>query len=128
MAEAHVEECEEGPSQSLLIPSGSTSSERKKKSAIWAFYSVSPNDSSKAVCHTCKEQVSRGGKTSRSFNTTNLRKHLEIHPDKYKEFCTVEEESAKEKSIGKRQLTLETTLLLIAVNCCYSGHGLLFTT
>ena len=57
------------------------------------------------VCHTCNEHVSRGGKSSRSFNTTNLRKHLEAHPDKFKEFSSMEEENAKEKSKGKRQVS-----------------------
>ena len=90
MAEAHVEESHAaGPSQSQQQGNSSLSSERKKKSAIWAFYSVSLNDASKAVCHTCNELVSRGGKSPRSFNTTNLRKHLEAHPDKYKEFSTM---------------------------------------
>ena len=113
MAEAHVEESHAaGPSQSQQQGNSSLSSERKKKSAIWAFYSVSLNDASKAVCHTCNELVSRGGKSPRSFNTTNLRKHLEAHPDKYKEFSTMEDESCKEKekSNGNRQVTLETLL------------------
>ena len=60
---------EAGPSQSQHQGNSTSSSERRKKSAIWAFYSVSPNDPSKAVCHTCKELVSRGGKSSRSFNS-----------------------------------------------------------
>lgn len=54
--------------------------------------------------------MSRGGKLPRSFNTTNLRKHLEAHPDKYKEFSMMEKESAKEKSSGKGQVTLETAI------------------
>jgi hypothetical protein len=36
--------------------------ERRKKSSIWAFYTINENDKSKAVCHTCNEHVSQGGK------------------------------------------------------------------
>jgi hypothetical protein len=35
---------------------------------------------------------------------------LEAHPDKFKEFSSMEEENAKEKSKGKRQVTLEAII------------------
>lgn len=104
MEEPHVGSCNDTEQVQ-----GSTS-ERRKRSAIWAFYSVSPNNSAKAVCHTCKELVCRGGNSPRSFNTTNLRKHLEAHPAKFKEFSSMEEESSKEKLKGQRQITLAALL------------------
>ena len=74
--------------------------ERKKKSVIWMFFSVDKEDKSKAICLTCKEKVSRGGSNPKNFNTTNLRKHLQSHRDKYKEFC--EKETAKRDETQER--------------------------
>ena len=51
--------------------------------------------------------MSRGGKSSKSFNTTNLRKHLELHPKEFKEFSSMEVEKVKEKGKGKRQATVD---------------------
>ena len=48
----------------------------------------------KAVCLTCKEKVSRGGSTPKTFNTSNLRKHLEGHGDKFKEYVEKEKKEA----------------------------------
>ena len=50
--------------------------------------------------------MSHGGKSSKSFNTTNLRKHLELHPKEFKEFSSMEVEKVKEKEKGKRQATV----------------------
>ena len=74
--------------------------ERKKKSVIWMFFSVHKEDKSKAICLTCKEKVSQGGSNPKNFNTTNLRKHLQSHRDKYKEFC--EKEAAKRDETQER--------------------------
>ena len=41
----------------------------KKRSPIWEFFKVSV-DSKFATCNTCEKDVSRGGKTTKSFNTT----------------------------------------------------------
>ena len=51
--------------------------------------------------------MSCGGKSSKSFNTTNLRKHLELHPKEFKEFSSMEVEKVKEKGKGKRQATVD---------------------
>ena len=63
------------------------------------IFSVHHEDKSKAICLTCNEKVSRGGSNPKNFNTTNLRKHLQSHHDKYKEFC--------EKEATKRDETQE---------------------
>ena len=75
--------------------------ERKKKSVIWMFFSVHKEDKSKAICLTCKEKVSRGGSNPKNFNTTNLRKHLQSHRDKYKEF--VRRKLQKETKLRSKQ-------------------------
>ena len=64
--------------------------ERKKRSTIWSFFVVDNDDKAKAVCLTCKEKVSRGGSNPKSFNTSNLRKHLEGHEDKFQEYVARE--------------------------------------
>ena len=58
-----------------------------KRSPIWKYFEVCGDDDSKAVCKTCNDKVSRGGSVRKSYNTTNLRKHLEQrrHKDKHKE-------------------------------------------
>lgn len=49
---------------------------RYDSSVVWKFYDVSTSDSTKAVCQLCSTSVSRGGTSQKTFNTTNLRKHL----------------------------------------------------
>ena len=40
-----------------------------------------------AICKTCAQSVSRGGKNTKTFNTSNLAQHLKSkHQDDYKEF------------------------------------------
>lgn len=85
--------------------------ERKKRSTIWSFFSVDKSDKTKAVCLTCKQLISRGGDNPKAFNTSNLRKHLEGHADKYKEFVAMEkkrQELELQSSKGKaKQVTLQ---------------------
>ena len=61
------------------------------------FFSVHKEDKSKAICLTCSEKVSQGGNNQKHFNTTNLRKHLQGHSGKYKEFF--ETEATKQEDI-----------------------------
>ena len=48
-----------------------------KKSPIWSFFVVG-EDSKYAVCNTCEQKISRGGKTTKTFNTSNLCVNLEM--------------------------------------------------
>ncbi|KAL1249064.1 hypothetical protein QQF64_022382 [Cirrhinus molitorella] len=55
--------------------------------AIWEYFKLKDDDRSKAVCKIGTASVSRGGKQSISFNTSNLIKHLKTHHSaKYTEF------------------------------------------
>src|SRR4029434_2566975 len=47
--------------------------------AIWAHFKINDDDRSKAQCKICTATVSRGGKESTLFNTSNLIKHLKTH-------------------------------------------------
>ena len=66
-----------------------TTSERKKNSVILLYFVVDVGDKTKAICQSCKGKVSRGGTT---FNTSNLRKHLQGHPAIFEEFLEKEKE------------------------------------
>ena len=48
----------------------------RKRSAIWDYFVINPSDETTALCITCDEAISRGGKDSKNFNTTNMRSHL----------------------------------------------------
>ncbi|KAJ8349109.1 hypothetical protein SKAU_G00276980 [Synaphobranchus kaupii] len=45
-------------------------------SIVWDFFTVSDEDISRAICIKCSGNISRGGKKTSSFNTTNLISHL----------------------------------------------------
>src|SRR4029434_3177634 len=47
--------------------------------AMWAHFKINDDDRSKAQCKICTATVSRGGKESTLFNTSNLIKHLKTH-------------------------------------------------
>lgn len=59
----------------------------RKRSPIWSFF-VECEDTKYARCNDCKENVSRGGKTTKTFNTSNLVTHLKKHPDLYADYIT----------------------------------------
>ena len=48
------------------------------KSDIWRHFVICSTEECKAICKYCDAKVSRGGKTSASFTTSNLRKHLTV--------------------------------------------------
>ena len=85
----------------------------KKRSVIWEFFSMS-EDTKYAICNTCQVKVSRGGRSTKSYTTTNLVSHLVKHPDVNKQY--IERKSAQEPPVRvtrkrkiKQQLSLEET-------------------
>lgn len=48
-----------------------------RSSIVWKFYTASKDDGAQVECKLCDISLSRGGKEEKSFNTTNLRKHLQ---------------------------------------------------
>ncbi|XP_077970653.1 zinc finger BED domain-containing protein 4-like [Styela clava] len=67
------------------------------RSVVWKFFEVVKEDECKVKCELCGGIVSRGGKSSKSFTTSNLKKHLEIyHPKDFEaEKRRIREEEAK---------------------------------
>ena len=47
----------------------------QKEECSVAFFEICAADETKAVCNTCGEKISRGGK---NFTTSNLKKHLKL--------------------------------------------------
>ena len=59
---------------------------RKKISPIWDYFTNSKDDKF-AKCTLCELLVSCGGKTVKTFGTTNLSVHLKgKHPELYTEY------------------------------------------
>ena len=59
---------------------------RKKTSPIWDYFTIAEDDKF-AKYTSCELQVSCGGKTVKTFRTTNLSVHLKgNHPELYTEF------------------------------------------
>ena len=88
---------------------------RKKTSPIWDYFTIAEDDKF-ANSATCELQVTRGGKTAKTFRTTNMSVHLKgKHPKLYTEFEKKVEElkeakKACEKSESRashRQLSLQ---------------------
>ena len=84
------------------------------KAVIWNYFVVSERNEQFAVCQLCRENVSQGGKTIKTFGTTNLIDHLKKnHPVDFKDYeekKKVQELTVKQsKEHGKKQLTLEDT-------------------
>ena len=79
----------------------------KKKSAIW--FTIK-KDVHFAECNTCKAEVSRGGKNSKTFNTTNIVNHLKVkHVNKDKKYEA--EKAAKVETSESQELSRKQQLL-----------------
>ena len=88
----------------------------KKRSPIWEYFKVA-EDSRYVLCNSCNEKVSRGGKTTKTFNTTNLVYHLKNkHAEQYSEYKKKLDDKQKQtkemmssSTNCNRQLTLQET-------------------
>ena len=85
----------------------------KKRSPVWGYFKVG-EDSKYSICNSCGESVSHGGKTTKTFNTTNLVYHMkstqtDLHSKREKKCKMMKEaeEKAATSSSSSRQLTLQ---------------------
>ena len=59
---------------------------RKKTLPIQDYFTIAEDDKF-VMCTACELQISRGGKTAKTFGTTNMAVHLKgKHPKLYTEF------------------------------------------
>jgi len=71
---------------------------RIKRSGVWDYFAVDVMDDSKVSCLLCPSIVPRGRKEVKNYNTTNMRRHLEInHENEFATLIAKEKELAKEK-------------------------------
>lgn len=85
----------------------------RKKSPIWEYFQLA-EDSKYASCNYCDKLISRGGDSTKVYNTTNLVNHLKsAHQEayqKYKQKHTEYREKEREKQeiqpSGSKQLSL----------------------
>ncbi len=67
----------------------------KKRSPIWQYFLCTTEDSRVVNCKVCGDQVSRGGSSTKTFNTTNMVYHLKKH----KEFAAYSPMLQKERTL-----------------------------
>src|ERR1700755_1923152 len=54
-------------------------------SYCWKYFDVHPKDNNKCIFKLCKATISRGGKSAKSYTTTNMFNHIKkIHSDEAK--------------------------------------------
>ena len=83
---------------------------------IWDYYKVVDQDQQFAHCLTCNNQISRGGKTTKSFNTTNMIDHLQKkHPVDYKDYEEKKKLRELKEQKERRQPTMEETRARVKV-------------
>ena len=82
----------------------------KKRSPIWDYFKVG-EDTKFGICNACGQSISHGGKTTKTFNTTNLVYHIRgMHAELHSELLKKCDERTKEKisaPSSSRQLTLQ---------------------
>ena len=75
-------------------------------SAVWDHFTLNDDKDEEVECKICHSKVRRGGKAVRSFNTTNLIKHLaKYHHKQHNEYLKKTEDKKKKTT----QLTLVET-------------------
>ena len=84
---------------------------RLKRSGEWEYFVLQVTDDSKVSCSLCNAVISRGGKDTKNFNTSNMRYHLETkHPNEYKQLTAKDKESSRGKVGGSRGSNQPTLL------------------
>ena len=74
------------------------------KAVIWNYFLVSERNENFSVCQLCNENVSRGGKTVKTFNTSNMIDHLrKKHPVDFRDY----EEKKKLQELKQAKQSME---------------------
>ena len=71
------------------------------KAPIWDYFKIVADDEKYCICSVCSKRVSRGGKTVKTFNTSNMIDHIrKKHTNDYKDY----ESKKKIQKIKKSQV------------------------
>ena len=75
----------------------------RKRSSIWSFFKIAENTTF-ATCEVCLKEVPRGGRSTKSYTTTNLVDNLKSkHPEEYKAYQELKVSKEKEINHYDRQ-------------------------
>ena len=81
------------------------------RSPVWDHFTISISDDTRVVCNHCNSSVSRGGKDTKTFGTSNLIKHLRLsHPtehDAVQQKATASKDKEKLCEQTKSMVTLD---------------------
>ena len=84
-------------------------------SAVWEFFTISEKDRRFAICKTCSSDISRGGTTTKDFNTSNLKGHLQSkHVAEYNDFLKLDKKRQDALAAKKLQSTSSTKTQSVA--------------
>ena len=80
------------------------------KAVIWDYFKVVDGNQQFARCLTCNDRISRGGKTAKNFNTTNMIDHLlKKYPVEHKDYEEKKKLRELNKQKDRQQPTMEET-------------------
>ena len=83
---------------------------------IWDYYKVVDQDQRFARCLTCNTRISRGGKTTKSFNTMNMIDHLQNkYPVEYRDYEEKKKLRELKEQKERQQPTMEETRARVKV-------------
>ena len=86
------------------------------KAVVWDYYKIVDQDQQFARCLACNVRISRGGKTAKCFNTTNMIDHLQKkHPVEYKDYEEKKKLRQLKEQKDRRQPTMEETRARVKV-------------
>ena len=88
-----------------------------KKSVLWNYFKVCENNKY-AACNHCKEQVFRGGRSSKTYNTSNLKAHLKKHDELYRKFLEKEQETTRQEQPKETGATSSGATKQISIGEC----------
>ena len=82
------------------------------RSPVWNHFTISVADESKAICNHCEAILSQGGKSPKTYGTSNLLKHLRTHHEAiFSDFQAADTNEASQVSgnnkSGRTQKTLD---------------------
>ena len=79
------------------------------KAPIWDYFKIVADDEKYCICSVCSERVSRGGKTAKTFSTSNMIDHIrKKHLNDYKDY----ESKKKTQKIKKSQMITDKQIAI----------------
>uniref|UniRef100_A0A1X7UCS7 BED-type domain-containing protein n=1 Tax=Amphimedon queenslandica TaxID=400682 RepID=A0A1X7UCS7_AMPQE len=92
------------PASSTSTSATSNTSTGRKRSPMWSHFTVKRDNERSAVCKHCCKEISRGGRSSETYNTTNLVNHLKTEhvSGPFKKYSKDVEAASKTNSLSDK--------------------------